>query len=45
MAAMEISGHHSVYRHVLTTFELTNEFIETNKDSREAEDEIKDKIY
>ena len=45
MAAMEISGHNTVYRHVLTTFEETNEFIEGNKDSDEAVEAMKEKIY
>lgn len=29
-AAMEISGHEQLYRHVLTVFEQTNDFIEAH---------------
>ena len=41
---MEISGHSQVFQHVMSNFERTNDFIEQNADSEEAQDEIKDKI-
>ena len=42
---MEISGHNQVYRHVLTTFEQTNEFILENEASSGHQEEIKSRIH
>ena len=45
MAAMEISGHSQVYRHVLSTFEETNDFIEGHQEDENMAEQIKEKIH
>ena len=44
-AAMEISGHNQLYRHVMTSFEETNDFIEAHQNDDGMSEEIKEKIY
>ena len=44
-AAMEISGHNQLYRHVMTKFEETNDFIEANQGDESKSEEIKERIH